>query len=326
MSKRREFLQLAHTWDPSKHGIAGWYVSEKYDGMRAYWDGGISRGIISYRVPYANTLKDACPRVSTGLWSRYGKVISAPDYFLDSLPRIPLDGELYLGKGSFQQLVSIVKRHQPDDRWKNVKYIIFDIPGDAEMFQDGRLTSPNFKTEFVNLHTKIERPNGSEIVRRFTQTLSIMKHFVSPYDDTIEVAKQYRLPLQTDRAIDELMARMDNVILAGGEGLILRKPESIWTPQRTHHLLKVKRFYDSEAMATGVNPGKGKLEGLMGSLIVFWKGKTFELSGFTDRERSLTASGESKFFPPGTLVTFKYRELTTDGIPKEARYLREAVQ
>jgi len=67
----REFLMLAQVYDPKKHAIGGWRVSEKKDGERCWWDGGITRGIPKSRVPWANTKKDARYRtapIATGLW------------------------------------------------------------------------------------------------------------------------------------------------------------------------------------------------------------------------------------------------------------------
>ena len=110
---RREFLQLAHTYDPVKHQVGGWYLSEKFNGMRAYWDGGYTRGKLTSQVPFANTTKDY-RRVhsphATGLWTRYGKAIFAPKWWLDSLPQgNALDGELYAGKGKFHRLCLLLK-------------------------------------------------------------------------------------------------------------------------------------------------------------------------------------------------------------------------
>jgi DNA ligase-1 len=79
-------------------------MSEKYDGLRGYWDG-------------------------QKLWSRKGNVIHAPDYFLAELPRdIALDGELWIGYGKFEETISIVRSETPDDRWKRVHYMVFDAP------------------------------------------------------------------------------------------------------------------------------------------------------------------------------------------------------
>jgi DNA ligase-1 len=80
-------------------------------------------------------------------------------------------------------------------------------------------------------------------------------------------------------------------------------------------LLKVKTWQDAEGLVIGHEPGCGKYEGMMGSLIVRWGSVVFRLSGFTDAERLENWIGRT--------VTFKYRELTRDGVPKEARYWRK---
>jgi len=98
----REFVMLAQVYNPSKHKIGGWFVSTKYDGQRCIWDGGASRGIPKIEVPWANNKKDERyleRPIATGLWSRYGNVIHAPDWFLDGLPTgMLLDGELWSGR------------------------------------------------------------------------------------------------------------------------------------------------------------------------------------------------------------------------------------
>ncbi|HMA79100.1 MAG TPA: hypothetical protein VKP88_08340, partial [Candidatus Paceibacterota bacterium] len=102
MSLRREFLMLADTYKADKHEAIGMIGSEKLDGMRALWDGGVSRGDATENVPWASVTnpktgekKAKIKPIATGLWSRYGSPINAPDWFLDQLPTVPLDGELY---------------------------------------------------------------------------------------------------------------------------------------------------------------------------------------------------------------------------------------
>jgi DNA ligase-1 len=96
-------LLLANVWKPSIDPT-GWWMSEKYDGLRGYWDG-------------------------QKLWSRQGNLIHAPDYFLAELPRdIALDGELWIGYGKFEETISIVRSETPDDRWKLIHYMVFDAP------------------------------------------------------------------------------------------------------------------------------------------------------------------------------------------------------
>jgi DNA ligase-1 len=160
--------------------------------------------------------------------------------------------------------------------------------------------------------------------------------------DHLRVVWQEKLPIQTKKAEDRIAELMYDIQEKNGEGLILRKPESIWLPRRTQDLLKVKPSFDSEAVVLGYVWGKGKLENLMGTLVVAWQNQEFELSGFTNVERelvytedpSVSVSGEpksevsdkvaSEHFPRGSKVTFKFRELSVAGIPKEARYLRPA--
>jgi DNA ligase-1 len=337
---RREFLQLAHTFDPKKHGIGGWYLSEKLDGMRAYWDGGFTRGILTSSIPFANTTKDyrrITPPRSTGLWSRYGKPIAAPEWFLDQLPEnLPLDGELYAGRGNFQKLMSTVKKFDPvTSEWKDVTYKVFDIPSDKLMFLDGNISVPHWKAE---LDLESYAPSGRTKVLSFREVYARLQKM--PESKIWQYVEQIRLPMQTSEAEEAIENILDTVTVNGGEGVVLRNPSSYWYPSRNNDLLKIKKWLDDEALVTGYVWGHGKLEGLMGALVVRWHGKTFELSGFTEAERVLSsrdggrAYGEpgeevstvkvlNVQFPVGSIVTFKYRELTDSGIPKEARFWRK---
>lgn len=97
-------VTLAHVWDERKHNPVGWWMSEKLDGMRAVWTG-------------------------SRLLSRNGKTIHAPEWWTGTLPKNKqLDGELFLGRGKFQKLVSICRRQTPvDEDWLKVGYLVFDV-------------------------------------------------------------------------------------------------------------------------------------------------------------------------------------------------------
>jgi DNA ligase-1 len=315
----REFLQLAHDFDPTKHGVGGWYVSEKLDGMRAYWDGGITRGIECSDIPFANTEKDdrliTLP-VSTGLWSRYAKPIYAPNWFLNQLPTIPLDGELFLERGGFQELISIVKQHVADERWKNVYYHVFDSPSDIIMWSPGRINNPNCRLDIPDLRDYVQdKRNDYAPALPFWKILNRLHSFITVNSNAI-VVKQTRLSSITRQALEQIDSMLDAVTDVGGEGLILRKAESLWVPKRSHDLLKVKNLLDSEGIVTGWTAGKGKLSGLIGALIIKWKDVEFELSGFTDSERRIGN------FEIGSVVNFKYTEVSKDGKPLKARFSR----
>jgi DNA ligase-1 len=314
----REFLQLAQTY--KDQDVSFWFMSEKLDGMRAFWDGGVTRGLME--VPFANELT----RMATGLWSRYGNAIAAPDWWLDKLPKMPLDGELYLGRGRFQELVSITKRFVSFSDWAPVSYHVFDSPPLHVVLGDGEINNVNFKKVFRGLGNLF--PSSAAL--KFKEVLPLLQ---GVQNEVVKMALQEQLPQKGFRVREKL----EEVIALGGEGLMLRHPTSFWVPKRVKTLLKVKKLLDAEAKVVGYNWAKeGKLRGLMGSVICSFNGKLFELSGFTDEERKLPSAelweagcavpdsiNHSKF-PRGSWITFTYRELTNDGIPKEARYLRPA--
>jgi ATP-dependent DNA ligase len=138
---------------------------------------------------------------------------------------------------------------------------------------------------------------------------------------------------------------MGIILDKGGEGLVVRDPEQRWIPKRSRGLLKYKPFSDDEGTITGFVSGRktekgSKLLGLIGALILDYKGKRLELSGLTNEEREFScahytryatshpgedmlADAQGRFFKVGDKVTFKYRELSDDGLPKEARYWRK---
>lgn len=305
---KREFLMLAHTYNPKKHGIGGWFMSVKLDGMRAYWDGGVSRGILKSDIPWANTDKDERyiqPPIATGLWSRYGNVIHAPDWWLDSLPRIPLDGELYI-YGSRQKLMSTVKDTVPGDGWEDVKYYVFDMPSYETVFADGKINNTNYKKTFKGILKWIKSTTGyaditynPKPLTRFETTWKLMSKMLPEHNKGLSKSividhYQVHLAFSTDFAVKQIEEYLEKTISAGGEGLILRHTTGVWWPERSHNLLKVKQRNDMEGIVRGYITGRAtdlgsKLRGLMGAMILeLPNGKRLELSGFTDKERELT--------------------------------------
>src|SRR5882724_11541758 len=95
-------LLLAESWDNATD-LSEWWMSEKLDGVRAYWDG-------------------------KQFLSRQGNRYHAPAWFTGGLPLEPLDGELWIGRKKFQRTVSIVRRQDESDLWKELTYVVFDAP------------------------------------------------------------------------------------------------------------------------------------------------------------------------------------------------------
>jgi DNA ligase-1 len=94
---------LAKNWDNTTRPD-GWWMSEKLDGVRAIWDGENFR-------------------------SRGGNIFHAPAWFKAGLPALPLDGELFVGRGKFNDAVSIVRSMTAD--WTPVRYLVFDLQAEG---------------------------------------------------------------------------------------------------------------------------------------------------------------------------------------------------
>jgi DNA ligase-1 len=247
-------LLLANVWTPAIDPT-GWWISEKYDGLRGYWDG-------------------------QKLWSRNGNAIQAPDYFLAELPKdIALDGELWIGRGAFEETISTVLSQTPDERWKRVRFMVFDAPRAGGTFEQ--------RMKFLQA------------------TLPAENQFVKP-------VAQYRCEGKA-----HLIAERDRIVAAGGEGLMLRKPESEYDAGRSPTLLKVKPFDDAEATVIAHVPGKGKFEGMLGSLRVRTAdGREFSIgTGFTNAQRGSPP-------PVGAVVTYRYQGQTAKGLPRFPSFLR----
>lgn len=358
MSDRREFLMLAKT-AKGDEDISGWFISEKLDGMRCFWDGGVSRDFPIDEVPWANLGKGTAA-LATGLWSRYGNPIYAPEWFLNSLPCCPLDGELYGGRGEFQKTMSACRKKVPvDQEWRDISFRVFSTPQLQNVFRSGQIKNANFEhyifmdqceffySEYADpdLHHLVTA-NGSNVT--FEHEIEYLQVWLDEADPNIvSLLPQVKLPNDNDEAWAVAEKRTKQIVEEGGEGSILRNPYAHWLPKRVKDVLKMKPVFDDEGVIIGATSGRkgktSKMLGLVGNFILDYKGKVFELSGFTDEEReildeetrqwavnnpgkeiplSLIKDGTFRF-RLGDQLTFKYREFSKDGIPKDARYFRQ---
>lgn len=235
--------------------VSGWYMSEKLDGVRAYWDG-------------------------QHLRSRQGRLFAAPGWFTETLPPFELDGELWIARGHFEETLSIISRDQPHPGWHRITYNIFEVPN-APGGLDARLGRLR---EYQKRHP--------------TNHLRV-------------------IPQAICRDVDHLMTQLKVVDEGGGEGLVLRNPDSAYETGRSPNALKVKHFDDMEGRVIGYRPGEGKYHGMTGALWVEIEGgKRFYIgSGLSDRQRAE---------PPviGSMITFSHQGFTGNGIPRFASFLR----
>ncbi|MDP2811750.1 MAG: DNA ligase [Rhodocyclaceae bacterium] len=236
--------------------VSHYWVSEKLDGVRAHWDG-------------------------KKLRFRSGNAIPAPRWFVEALPVRPLDGELWMERGTFERLSGIVRRETPDDaEWRQVRFMVFELP---------------------------QAPGT------FTERIGQMRRLL----DRADVA--WLKPVEQFRLADDksLKRKLAEVVRGGGEGLMLHRADALYETGRSAALLKLTPWLDDEARVVAHLPGKGKYAGMTGALQVEMSdGRRFALgSGLTDAARRNPP-------PVGTRVTYRYRELTRNGIPRFARFLR----
>jgi len=224
---------LAQSYDGQD--VAGWLMSEKLDGVRAIWDGEQFK-------------------------SRNGNVFNVPEWFKSAMPQVCLDGELWMGRGRFQETVGIVRSNKPQDpRWEQIKFHVFDAP----MFDGG-----------------------------FSDRLKYCAELLE--SNTVAVA----VPHSRCGSIVDLHLLCSQIVSEGAEGLMVRRPSSAYVQRRSADLLKYKITNSDEGQLvaiTGkmksisiswrgmiVNIGTGfdsftrKNPPAIGSII------TFEYRGFTD--------------------------------------------
>ncbi len=217
---------LASDWRAGQDP-AGFLVSEKLDGVRALWDG-------------------------KQLRFRSGLPLAAPAWFTAALPKTALDGELWLGRGKFDELSGIVRHTEPVDAdWRAVRYMVFDLPGSTEPY-----------------------------AQRVQQLQTVVAQARQPW---LQAVAQ-----QTVTSADALQTLLAQTVKDGGEGLVLHRSNALWSPGRSNALLKFKPVADDDARVVAHLPGKGRHAGKLGALLLeLPSGQRFALgTGLTDAQRA----------------------------------------
>lgn len=205
--------------------LQGYWVCEKYDGIRAFWNG-------------------------QQLISRNGLMISLPTTLRQQLPSIPIEGELWLGRGQFGALQSLIQQQDPAaEQWQALQFMVFDLPDAAG----------SYRQRYQRLQQLVEG-------RPFLQ---------------VPTYSSYQGPSQLERQLIQLNQ-------VGGEGLMLRDPDALYLATRSKALIKYKSYQDGEAEVVGYSPGQGKYQNMVGALVVKdAQGRLFKLgSGLTEQQRA----------------------------------------
>ena len=261
-----ELLRLSEFKDQN---VSGWLASEKFDGVRAYWDG-------------------------ENLLSRQGKKLNAPLSFTKNFPKFALDGELYAKELKFEEIQASVMDKLPDEKaWGRLKFHIFDVP----------------------------EASGGLLAR-----LEVLAKFLkNEPNDNLIIIKQIKM---RDNA--QFLKFAESIIANGGEGAVVREPNAPYERKRSKNALKFKKFKDAECEVISINKGGGKYANLAGSLTCK------ALGGKDDKEKAgepkegtifkigSGLSDKNRQDPPkiGSMITYKFQNLTTNGKPRFPIFLR----
>lgn len=275
-----------------------WWASEKWDGIRALWDGEkmISRG--------SGVGK---PKVYTYI----------PEWFKRSLPpSVPLDGEIWIGRGLFQKTsrLSTLKpgksysQEQIDNIWAGLEdppviFKVFDIPNDSRPFEERMKLLQTIVKDQKECWKKIEYPGKKMFPIQFTEQVKI-------------------------KSMEQLVSLYKKLTSEGAEGIMLRAPGSPYETKRSKYMLKYKIKEDAECIVRDYTLGEGRLKGLLGSLKceIIQDSKASGIftqigTGFTDSQRTNYNKKDSpEYIPLGSIVSFSYMEMTDDGVPRHPVY------
>ena len=275
----------------------GWYASEKFDGYRC---------LIFY--DYTGRLV---------FISRAQKEFNVPEWFKEAMPSEKLlkgrvlDGELWAGRENFQMMGTVRKKIPIDEEWLNISYNVYDITNSGKTFLD--------------------RQKDLITIAKITQTSWNKKSGDLPYP-----FNKHDCPLvYTDQKKVTSLKRMEDyyktIIDAGGEGIMLKHPMSLYKGGRSSDMLKYKPSFDREAVIIDFNPGKGKYKGMLGGFVCKPlvnhdtymtidqdPDHEFTLSGMDDDVRQ----NYKESHPAGTIINYECSGFTDKGIPRFGRYVR----
>jgi DNA ligase-1 len=275
-----------------------WWASEKWDGIRALWDG---EKIVSRGSGLGN------PKVYTYV----------PPWFISILPPgIALDGEIWIGRGMFQSTgkLSNIKPgssyslKEIDDIWSGkdeypVIFKVFDVPSHEGPFEKRTAFLQNLVLDRKKCWEQLEYPNKRVYPLQFTEQIKI-------------------------QSMEQLINLYTNLTSNGAEGIMVRAPGSPYEEKRSKYMLKYKIKEDAECIVRGYLEGEGRLQGMLGALRceMINNGKETGVfsnigTGFSDFQRKYyNVPSSSEYIPLGAIVSFSYMEMTKDGVPRHPVY------
>ena len=228
------------------------------------------------------------------LLSRQGKKLNAPLSFTKNFPKFALDGELYAKGLKFEEIQATVMDKLPDEKaWSRLKFHVFDV---------------------------------SEASGGLLDRLEVLAKFLkNEPNDNLIIVKQIKM-----RDNVHFLKFTKDIIARGGEGAVVREPNAPYEQKRSKNALKFKKFKDAECEVVSINKGSGKYAKFAGSLTCkALGGKHGEEKAGEPKEGTIFKIGsglsdEQRTNPPkiGSIITYKFQNLTSYGKPRFPIFLR----
>ena len=216
------------------------------------------------------------------LWSRQHKEFTGVPHInkqLSSLEDTILDGELFSKDIPFEDIVHYVKNEDPVEGHEKIEYHVYDAA------ISGHFADRNY---FVaGSLAYLPKPNQLRIVNT-----AVVKHDLETIHDYLEKYEKQ-----------------------GYEGVMVRDIDSPYENKRSYGLLKLKSFQDAEYDITGVESGRGKMEGKAIFICVTPEGKEFRVKMRGELEELEKYMNNEKLWR-GKKLTVKFQNLSEDGIPR----------
>ena len=263
----------------------------------------ISEKFDGYRACYDHSKKQ--------FFSRQNKPFNAPEWFIQAMPPRLVDGELWIGRNMFQEMGTVRKKVPVDEEWFNITFQVYDMPDHPGTFQE----------RLKELKRIVKLTKNRWNLRR--------KDYEYPFNKLecpVVVAKQ--TVVKDEKHLDSVYKE---ILKQGGEGIMLKDPNSPYEGKRSKFLLKYKPSFDEEAIITGYKPGQGKYQGLLGGFMCkpLINHDTY-MSIDEDTDHAFTISGMDdeiretylQTHPIGTIISYEHSGKTDKGKPRFGRYTR----
>ena len=234
-----------------------------------------------------------------------------PEWFSDLMPEENLDGELWCGRDNFNAM-GVVRKLKPDpDEWIPVKYIVYDLPDYEGTFHE----------RLIQL--------GKIIQREGKKWMKVREELPEPYcylDYPVVIAEQIKID-----SFEQMDTYYKSIIDNGGEGIMIKDPQSQYQDGRSNYMLKVKPSFDEECIIVDYKIGNGKYSNMLGGFICkpLNNHDTYHVID-TDEKHEFALSGMDDEIrenykithPIGTVISYEHSGKTATGKPRFGRYLR----